>query len=326
MKTLDLEIEPKVGGEWFKYLPESLSLKTERMGTPATLTGTIPDAGDNIPEMGATARLTVDGVVMFYGRIFSCTVDRWGVVSFTAYDLLRYLKGNFSWYERGLTVEKLIDVIASTYDIPLGDIAKTGYTARCRTIQDECALDAIQAMIDLATVKTKTVWVLFDDCGKLCLRAAQDMTSDVMIGDGSLATDYSLAVDIDTDTYNYVVIHRPLTGASVQGNKIAKDTATEAKWGRLIYYEEADEKMNAAQMQEKADNLLKMKNRPTRCLSIDCLGVAGIRAGMMVTINFPDLPTVSKRQIVVLDSVEHHFEDSLHTMRLETRTLWENSP
>ena len=326
MKTLDLEIEPKVGGEWFKYLPESLSLKTERMGTPATLTGTIPDAGDNIPEMGATVRLTVDGVVMFYGRVFACTVDRWGVVSFTAYDLLRYLKGNFSWYERGLTVEKLINVVASTYDIPLGDIASTGYTARCRTIQDECALDAIQAMIDLATVKSKTIWVLFDDCGKLCLRSAQDMTSDVLIGDSSLATDYSLAIDIDTDTYNHVIIHRPLTGASVQGNKIAKDTSTEAKWGRLIYYEEADEKMNAAQMQEKADNLLKMKNRPTRALSIDCFGVAGIRAGMMVTINFNNLPEVSKKQVVVLDSVEHTFEDSLHMMHLETRTLWESSP
>lgn len=326
MNTLDLEIEPAVGGEWYKFAPSSLSLKTERMGTPATLTGEIPDFGSIAPDMGATVRLTVDGVVIFYGRLFACTVDRWGVLQFTAYDLLRYLKGNFSWYERGLTVEKLIQIVAKTYDIPLGDIAKTGYTALCRTIQDECALDAIQAMIDLATVKTKKIWVLFDDCGKLCLRAAEDMTSDVIIGTGSLATDYSLSIDIDTDTYNYILIHRPLTGASVQGNKTAKDIESERKWGRLIYYEEADEKMSSERMQEKADNLLKIKNRPTRALSIDCFGVVGIRAGMMVTINFPDLPSVSKKQIVVLDSVEHTFEDGIHMMHLETRTLWENSP
>lgn len=326
MKSLDLEIEPIIGENWYKYEPSTRSLQTERIGSPATLSGEIPDVTGHVPEMGATVRLTVDGVVVFYGRIFLATLDRWGVLEFTAYDLLRYLKGNYSAFLKSCSPEDVIREVCRIYDLPVGTLETTGFKSRAQTFENESALDCIQKMIDLATVKTKQIWVLYDDIGKICLRRADNMTSDVVIGDDSLATDYTLSIDIDSDTYNYVLIHKPNAGGGVNVTKTASDTETEKKWGRLILFEDADENMNSAQMQQKADNLLKMKNRAARSMTITCFGVVGIRAGMMVTLNFPSMPTISSRQLVVLDAVTHTFEQSVHMMELQTRTLWEDSP
>ena len=326
MQTLELLIEPRVGGEVYLYNPSTLSLATERLGAPATLTGEIPDTTGAPPQMGSTVRLRVDGKLVFYGYLFSATLDRWGVLQFTAYDQLRYLKGNISWYQRGMTIEDLIGVIKKIYPVKFGRIDATGYKARERMIQNECALDALQEMIDLATVYTKKAWVLYDDCGEICLRNCADLVADLVIGENSLATEYSLATDIDSDTFNYIALHRPLSGGGVMGNKFAKDEQTEKQWGRLVYWEEVDENMNSSRMQIKADNLLKLKYRPPRSLSISCLGVVGIRAGMMATIDFPSLPSISKKQQVILDTVSHTFEQSIHTMEITTRTFWDNSP
>jgi hypothetical protein len=72
--------------------------------------------------------------------------------------------------------------------------------------------------------------------------------------------------------------------------------------------------------------MLEMKNRPLKTMNISALGVVGLRAGMVITIHFPSLDDeISKRQMVILDSVEHKFEDCNHTMEIETRTFWRDS-
>ena len=104
------------------------------------------------------------------------------------------------------------------------------------------------------------------------------------------------------------------------------ETNTNA-WGVLRLTESVDELLNNAQMQDRADKMLEMKNRPFKTMNISALGVPGLRAGMMITIHFPSLDdAVSKRQMVILDAVEHRFEDCVHTMDLETRTFWRDTP
>ena len=85
--------------------------------------------------------------------------------------------------------------------------------------------------------------------------------------------------------------------------------------------------MSNAQMADRAKKMLEMKNRETKRMSITALGVVGLRAGMMINIHFPSVPDeISKRQMVILDSVEHSFQDSDHTMQLEVRTFWRDTP
>lgn len=327
MSNIELFIEnPGEGIYW--YAPSSLSLRTERTCTPATLSGEIPDVQDHVPRMGAQVRLKVDGILMFYGRIFSTTIDRWGVLSFTAYDNLRYLKNSFSnYYEWNYDPKQIITDIAKAYNLKLGKIADIPNVGQRLLIDNESCFDVISRIVDTACVMTKKILVFYDNFGELTLSYADEMISDVYIGDDALATEYTLSTDIDNDTYNQIALYRESSSTGGRAYVTAQSEANTNAWGVLRLTESVDELLNNAQMQDRADKMLEMKNRPFKTMNISALGVPGLRAGMMITIHFPSLDdAVSKRQMVILDAVEHRFEDCVHTMDLETRTFWRDTP
>lgn len=327
MSNIELFIEnPGEGIYW--YAPSSLSLRTERTCTPATLSGEIPDVQDHVPRMGAQVRLKVDGILMFYGRIFSTTIDRWGVLSFTAYDNLRYLKNTFSnYYEWNYDPKQIITDIAKSYNLKLGKIADIPNVGQRLLIDNESCFDVISRIVDTACVMTKKILVFYDNFGELTLSFANEMISDVYIGDDALATEYTLSTDIDNDTYNQIALYRESSSTGGREYVTAQSKANTNAWGVLRLTESVDELLNSAQMQDRADKMLEMKNRPFKTMNISALGVPGLRAGMMITIHFPSLDdAVSKRQMVILDAVEHRFEDCVHTMELETRTFWRDTP
>lgn len=331
MSNIELFIEnPGEGIYW--YAPSSLSLRTERTCTPATLSGEIPDVQDHVPRMGAQVRLKVDGILMFYGRIFSTTINRWGVLSFTAYDNLRYLKNTFSnYYEWNYDPKQIITDIAKAYNLKLGKIADVPKVGQQLYIDNESCFDVISRIVDTACVMTKKILVFYDNFGELTLSYAEEMISDVYIGDDALATEYTLSTDIDNDTYNDIALYRQ---SSAVGGRIYVTAPPEGqvdpnvqKWGPLRLTESVDDNISTAQAQDRANKMLEMKNRPFKTMNISALGVPGLRAGMMITIHFPSLDdAVSKRQMVILDAVEHRFEDCVHTMDLETRTFWRDTP
>lgn len=327
MSNVELFIE-NPGENIYWYAPQSLSLRTERTCTPATLTGEIPDVQDHVPRMGARVRLKVDGILMFYGRIFSTTIDRWGVLSFTAYDNLRYLKNTFSnYYQWNYDPKQVITDIAKAYGLKLGKIADIPNVGQQLTIDNESCFDVISRIVDTACVMTKKILVFYDNFGELTLSYADEMISDVYIGDDSLATEYTLSTDIDNDTYNQIALFRESSSAGGRAFVEAQSQANTNAWGVLRLTESVDEIMDNAKMQDRANKMLEMKNRPFKTMNITALGVPGLRAGMMITIHFPSLDdAVSKRQMVILDAVEHHFEDCVHTMELETRTFWKDTP
>ena len=323
MRDVELLFE-NVGGEIYRHHASQLTFATERTCTPGKLTGTIPCVSGNVPEMGATVRLCVDGVNVFYGRVFSTEIDRWGVLSFTAYDSLRYCKNNFSNHYHGeVTVQQVIRDIAKLNELEVGTLADVKPCGRNMSFDNECGFDCISRCVETATVLNERILVFWDNLGKLSLSWADEMTTDVLIGDSSLATDYRFSCDIDDDTYNAVMLYREESDEGARAIRDAKDNASMSKWGKLILSEQVDDHMSVEQMQDKANKLLAMKNRPSKKMSITALGVVGLRAGMMINIHFPSVPdSISKRQTVILDSVIHNFENSAHTMELEVRTFW----
>jgi hypothetical protein len=328
MNNLEFTIENYEKGI-MQYYPSTLSLRTERTCTPSILSGEIPDIGDRIPEMGATVRLKVDGVLMFLGRIFSTSINRWGVLSFTAYDGLRYLKNTFSnSYERNYSPRTVITDIINQYGLKLGKIADVPNIGQKLTIDNESCFDVISKIVDISIVQTKRILVFYDNFGEFTLSYADEMISDAVIGDKSLATEYTLNTDIDSDTYNEVYLYRESSAAAARAYvpAVNNDNENVQRWGQLCLIESVDDIVSVPQMQDRANKMLEMKNRPLKTMNISAYGVVGLRAGMVITINFPSLKdSVSKRQMVILDAVEHKFEDSVHTMELETRTFWRDS-
>lgn len=312
----------------YRHHPSQVTLHTERAGAAAVLRGEIPDVSGNIPQMGATVRLRVDGVSMFYGRLFSTEINRWGVLSFVAYDSLRYLKNNYSnYYGYNYSIQQVIRDIARVNDLKVGKLAEVPEVGQLLKIDNESGFDAISRIVDTAIVLNQRILVFWDNLGELTLSWADEMASDIIIGDDSLATDYTLSTSIDDDTYNIVEYYHESSAAGGRDYKFAEDNANKSKWGILRMTESVDDILNAAQMQDRANKMLEMKNRPSKKMTITALGIVGLRAGMMINIYFPSLPDeVSKRQMVLLESVEHTFEESTHTMQLEVRTFWRDVP
>lgn len=327
MVTCNLAFTTK-SGDVYMFYPSTVSLHMERTCTPATLTGTIPDVTGSPIEMGATCRFQVDGVTVFYGYVFQRSVDRYGAVSFTAYDCTRYLKNPFSaFYKRGYQPKQVISDMAYRYGLKLGYIEDIPAIGRSLMIDNESCFDVISKLVETASILNTKVYVFYAEDDKLNLRCAEDMITNAVIGENSLATDYTLSTSIDDDVYNEIALYRGSEHAGGRAYKTAKNAEDIAKWGHLVLMEASEDGMTTAQMQEKANRLLEMKDREFKSMNITALGIVGLRAGMMITLHFPTLQDpISKTQTVMIDSIDHTFEDNVHTMSLEVRTFWRDSP
>lgn len=302
-------------------LTDSVEYSTNRTGSPGKLSFSLHKAGDLSFNEGNSVRFSVDGQLVFFGYIFSKSKNRWDIIEVTCYDQLRYLKANESYAFVGKTVGQIIAQIASQFNLKTGTLEDTGYAIPSLIRENKSCLDTINYALELTTLNTGKIFVFYDDGGKLSLRLAENLMTTTVIGDKSLLTEYDYKTDIDSDTFNQVKLVRPNKQTGKADTYIFKDSDTISQWGLLQKYDSVDEEMNEAQIVQKAKTMLKYYNRVLRTLTIQCLGVLGIRAGSMVMINIPDLGDISLSKFVLLDRVSHTFENDVHTMEIETRTI-----
>lgn len=303
-------------------LTKTVTLSTKRTGSPASLTFDLLKGGDLAFFEGDPVRFSVDEQLLFYGYVFIKEKDRWGNISVTAYDQTRYLLAKQSYRFSGVTAEGIIRRIANDFQLNVGTLASTGYTIPYLDFgSGKGCLDIIQSALQQVTLNTGKVFVFYDDGGALALKESAQWRSNAVVGDGSLATDYTYKTDIDSDTYNAVKLVRPNEKTGHGDAFEVRDSTTIQKWGFLQYYDQVDENLTDAQIKSMAQTMLAYYNRVLRTLSIESLGIPGLRAGQMIFIRIKDMGDISLSKYVMLESVEHTFEEGKHTMKLETRAL-----
>ena len=200
----ELLIADKASGEIFEVSKsaESCEWTTNRTGQPGKFTFSVLKSPDLKMAEGDVVRFSVDGQLQFYGWIFTRSEDRWGEVSVTCYDRLRYLKANASYAFYAMTAGDIIRQIAGDLQLDVGAIADTGYKIPSLIKENQTCLDIIQAAIEQTLLNTGKVFVLYDDGTGLALQEPANMMSDTLLGDKSLVTDYTYSSDIDKQTYN----------------------------------------------------------------------------------------------------------------------------
>ena len=319
MKT-ELLIQNKGSGKMWEISNsvESVSWTTERTGSPGKLEFTVLKAGDLSFTEGDPVRFSVDGQLQFYGWVFTKSKDRWGVIEVTCYDRLRYLKanGSYNFYDR--KAGDMIREIAADLQIQVSDLADTGYAIPSFYKEDESCLDIIGEAVQQTLLNTGDIYVFYDDGSGLALKRPEDMISNVVIGEKSLVTDYTYETDIDEQTYNSIKLARPNEDTGRADVIVVEDSFNIGNWGLLQLYQTVDEDVNDAQMREQAQRSLEYYNRRKRSLKVESLGVPGLRAGQMVLMKIPGLGDINLDQYVLLDKVEHTWENSVHTMNFET--------
>nr|DAD70848.1 MAG TPA: 43 kDa tail protein [Siphoviridae sp. ctvok7] len=322
MKT-ELLIQNKGSGKMWELSNsvESVSWSTERTGSSGKLEFSVVKAGDLSFTEGDPVRFSVDGQLQFYGWVFTKSKDRWGVIDVTCYDRLRYLKanGSYNFYDR--KVGDMIREIAADLQVDVSTLADTGYAIPSFCKEDESCLDIIGEAVQQTLLNTGDIYVFYDDGNGLALRRPEDMISNVVIGENSLVTDYTYETDIDEQTYNSVKLARPNEDTGRADVLVVQDSFNIGNWGLLQLYQTVDGDVNDAQMREQAQRSLEYYNRRKRSLKVESLGVPGLRAGQMVLMKIPGLGDINLDQYVLLDKVDHTWENGTHTMNFETLVI-----
>lgn len=322
LQKTELVIASKAGGMIeISGLVESCEWVTNRTGQPGKFTFTYLKDKDVTFTEGDVVRFSVDGQVQFYGWVFTRSETRWGEVSVTCYDRLRYLKANASYTFYAQSAGDILRQIAGDLQLDVGTVEDTGYKLPSLVEQDQTCLDILQTAIEQTLLNTGRIFILYDDGQGLALQEAANMMSDVVIGDRSLLTDYTYTTDIDKQTYNSIKLVRPNEETGRADVYIQEDSGTIGQWGLLQLYQKVDGDANEAQIKAQAAATLEYYNRVLKTLKISSLGVPGLHAGQMILVKADGMGDTGVSQYVMLERVSHRWENGVHTMDLETMEL-----
>nr|DAU66723.1 MAG TPA: 43 kDa tail protein [Caudoviricetes sp.] len=296
---------------------KSITYTTNRTGSPGTLKFTVQKSGTLSFVEGDIVVLNIDGQLIFLGWVFTKSKDRWGAIDVTCYDRMRYLKANASYSFYGQTAGDIIKQIAEDYQLSIGQIEDTGYAIPSLIESDQSCLDIIQSAVEQTLLNTGNLYIFYDSGAGLCLTAAENMKSNIMIGDKSLVLDYTYKTDIDTQTYNSVKVAMPNETTGGADVYIVQDSDNIARWGLLQLYQKVDNDSNSAQIQAQAQATLSYYNRRLRTLKVSSLGVLGLRAGQMILMQIKGLGDIDLNQWLLIEKITHTFENDKHTMDIE---------
>ncbi|MEK4190803.1 MULTISPECIES: XkdQ/YqbQ family protein [Paenibacillus] len=320
---MELLVKNKEGNIWdISGIVSDISWKTARSGKPSTLELTLVDNGIyQLPKFGISngdiIQFSKDNVDVFYGFVFSIDTGSDQEIKLTAYDQIRYLLGNGSYVLQDVTASDVIKKITTDYGLKTGVLEETEYRIPSLIEDDKKLLDIIMGAIGSELQFKGRLMAFYDDFGKLTLRKPDSMLLNLVLGAGHYLYDYSLKKSIDDDTYNTIFLYKDNEASGKRDFYPVSDKDNVKRWGILHLYQKADDKANAAQIQEKANNLLKMHNREKLSLSIQAIGDMRVRAGNFIYVLLDEFET----QLFLVDQCSHKISGGEHTMSLDIKVV-----
>lgn len=323
--VFELKVELLVGNEtgtkvYEPILQDGVEWSTERRSTPGKLTFKI--IKDDVLDFseGSSVRLKVDDENIFFGFIFKQQSNKESIITITAYDQLRYLKNKDTKVYEGKTASQFIKMIADDYKLNVGTLENTRYVIPSRVEENTSLFEMIENALDLTLENTKETFILYDDFGKLTLKALSSMyvsNSDAyLMIDEETAETFDYTSSIDDNTYNKVKLTYDNEDTGLRDVFIAQDSTNINKWGILQYYDTLQKGENG---QAKANALLSIYNKKTRNLKItNALGDNRVRAGSMVIINLA-VGDVRLKNFMMVEKVKHTYKENEHWMDLTLR-------
>ena len=299
---------------------EGMTLEQGRRGVASRLNFSV--IADDILQIeeGDRVKLIVDETPIFHGFVFEIRRTKDEVIDILAYDQLRYFKNKDAYIFKDKKASDILQQLCADFNLQAGDIADTGYTIPMRVEDNKTLLDIVLNALILTFIHTGKWYCLYDKGGAVCLTDIEQMETDYLL-DKDTAQDYRHVSSIDRDTFNRVKIvqNDEKDGNSENITKrttvTADDAENQAKWGILQYFEVADEK--DPNIQGKANDLLKQKNRVLRELSVSgAIGNVNVRGGSSIITNL-DVGGVRVQNKLVVNRVRHKFENCLHTMDMD---------
>ena len=288
--------------------------ETQRSGAPASLKFTVVKDDTLSFHEGNPVSFRFNGQNVFYGYVFTKSRSDSLLIDVTCYDQTRYFKNKDTISYENKTYAELVKMLAADYSLTVGALADTKYKIPQR-IEEGTIFDIFGNASDLTIINTGRVYNLFDDFGKLTLKAYADMLLPIYI-DESTAQDYSYTSSIDSDVYNRIKLAYDNGDTGEREVHVLNDTTSQAKWGVLQYYAKLDSALSTADLQVKAKVLLQYYNVIRREQTMKkVFGDVRARAGASVAVGM-GLGDINIRNYMCIEKAKHTFSHGLHTMDL----------
>lgn len=284
----------------------------ERKGTPGKLTFETKYEKDYKIVEGNSVLVTVDGVKFFYGFIFSRQMSKDGIMSYTAYDQLRYLKNKDTLIYKNKSADQVIKMIAERFNLSCGKLASTAY--KMSAVEDDTTLfDMIQNALDNTLMVKNKVYVFYDQVGKLRLTNVADMKVNSCLIDEETGQDYTYKTTIDDGVYNQIKLVYENKDKGTYDLYMAKDSKNINNWGVLQLLEKIDDP-DIGKLKSQA--YLKLYDQKQRNLRVsNVIGNTKVRAGSLIPVLL-DLVDIKIANYMLVDKVTHTFSNRQHSMEL----------
>lgn len=298
---------------------DGVKWETERQGTPGKLTFKIySEKNDGVAFQEGDAvvlRYKADGedwVALFQGYVFTKKRNKEGWIDVTAYDQLRYFKNKATYVYTNKKASEVVRMICEDYKLNVGTIESSSYVIGERVEDNQSLFDIAQNAIDLTLVGTTDLYVLYDDCGKICLRNVNNMKLNAVIND-SVAEDFDYTSTIDEETYNEIELYYDNDETNKREYYHAYDPTNMSNWGRLRYTESIQNPTNA---NDRVKKMLQVYNRKTRKLQVkEAFGNSRCRAGASVIVQL-DLGDIKVDNYMLIEKATHTFKKDEYRMDL----------
>ena len=301
-------------GKKFFEVPvkEGMKITWERKGSPGKMTFTAKyDKKFKIVE-GNAVTVSVDGTNFFLGFVFTRQMSKDGMMQYTVYDQLRYLKNKDTMIYKKKRADEVIKKIAEKFNLKCGTLANTGH--KLSAIEDNTTLfDIIQNALDETLMTKNKVYVLYDKVGKLTLTDISKMKVNACLVDEETGEDFTYKTSIDTDVYNQIKLIYENKKKGTYDLYMTKHSKNINKWGVLQYVEKIDDP-DIGKLKAKA--LLKLYNKKMRTLTVSkVIGNKNVRAGSLVPVML-DLQDIKVANYMLVEKVTHTFDNRRWTMDL----------
>ena len=298
-------------GKRYEVTHSKIQWNTYRTGRPARLTVTCAER-DFYPNNGNRVVFQLDGKSLFDGFFFSVRTQK-ETVEMICYDRLRYLTGKDCCSFYGTTLSQVIRQILKQKGLKAGEIQNTGKYIPEMVCDHQSLLGFIGDGIVYNRHLGGGSYVFYDDVGRLVLRRLDGLKIQSQLRYDSNLLSWEACKEIDTDTYNRILLTQTSTDGVVTRH-LAKDDASIRKYGVLQYCARVDRNLPGAQVQSQAQNILQYKKEATVCLKVQALGHPAYRAGFRVLTQYrPE----KKARWYVIDEAIHTLEAGQHTMALK---------
>lgn len=304
------EIQLAIAGkDVTKALVDGIEYETQRKGAPSTLNFTVlGEVCDSFTE-GNNVQLAVNGTKLFNGFVFSREHDKLKQIKVLCYDQLRYLKNKDTYVYLNKSATEVINMVAADFGLQLGSIADTGFKIAARDEDNQTLFDIILNALDLTTLATNKLYVLYDDFGKITLKPVDELKLDCLISQDT-CENYEYGASIDKDTYNKAKVIVENSKSSTRDVYDEQDDTNVQKWGVLQYFMKVSKNDNA---QALCNTILKAKNRKIRTLSAKgIIGDLRVRAGYSLPVKLELSDGTVNNEYLMCETVKHHiFADRL---------------